>query len=87
MILAVPGHLPRACRSDRNAQPFRYTTIMAKVVDPGTLPDANIRIPGLKPGVLEFLPSDDSDPSEVGAFNRMIRELRKGNAAPRSDPK
>ncbi|HXB74177.1 MAG TPA: hypothetical protein VNY05_38415 [Candidatus Acidoferrales bacterium] len=49
---------------------------MAKVVDPRKLPDQKIRIPGLKPAVHEFTPSDDSNPSEADAFNRMIRELR-----------
>ena len=49
---------------------------MAKVVDPRGLPDQTILIPGLKPPVREFAPSDDNDPSEVDAFNQMIRELR-----------
>jgi hypothetical protein len=49
---------------------------MARIVDPRQLPDPKIRIPGLKPPVREFTPSDDSDPSEADAFNRMIRELR-----------
>ena len=49
---------------------------MAKVVDPRKLPDQKVSIPGLKPAVREFTPSDDSDPSEADAFNRMIRELR-----------
>jgi hypothetical protein len=49
---------------------------MANVVDPRMLRDTKIRIPGLKPAIREFVPSDDSDPSEVDAFKRMIRELR-----------
>jgi hypothetical protein len=49
---------------------------MAKVVDPGKLPDQKVCIPGLKPAVRELTPSDDGDPSEADAFNRMIRELR-----------
>lgn len=54
---------------------------MAKVVDPRTLTDRRTPIPGLKPSVREFAPSDDGDPSEVDAFNRMIRELRSQNPA------
>lgn len=38
-------------------------------------------IPGLKPPVRDFAPSDDSDPSNVDAFNDMIRELRNQNPA------
>ena len=54
---------------------------MAKIVDPRSLPDQMILIPGLKPPVREFAPSDDSDPSEVDAFNQMIRELRNQSPA------
>jgi hypothetical protein len=54
---------------------------MAKVVDPRELPDSKARIPGLKLPVREFAPSDDSDPSEAAAFNRMIRQLRNRNPA------
>jgi hypothetical protein len=54
---------------------------MAKVVDPRELPDAKISIPGLKPAVREFAPSDDSDPSEADTFNRMIWELRNQSSA------
>jgi hypothetical protein len=49
---------------------------MAKVVNPGSLPDPAVFIPGLKPPVRDFAPSDDSDPSEVDAFIEMIRKLR-----------
>jgi hypothetical protein len=54
---------------------------MAKVVDPRELPDSKVCIPGLKLPVREFAPSDDSDPSEADAFNRMIRQLRNQNSA------
>jgi hypothetical protein len=54
---------------------------MAKLVDPRQLPDQNVFIPGLKPPVREFAPSDDSDPSEADAFNRMIRDLRNQSPA------
>jgi hypothetical protein len=54
---------------------------MAKVVDPRELPDSKVCIPGLKPPVREFAPSDDSDPAEADAFNRMIRQLRNQNPA------
>jgi hypothetical protein len=54
---------------------------MAKVVNPRELPDSKVSIPGLKPPVREFAPSDDSDPTEADAFNRMIRELRNRNPA------
>ena len=66
---------------------FRYTGDMAKVVDPRSLPDQVILIPGLKPPVCEFAPSDDTDPSEVDAFNQMIRELRNQSPAARPDAK
>lgn len=49
---------------------------MANVVDPQKLVAPSISIPGLKPPVREFSPTDDGDPSEVDAFNAMIRELR-----------
>ena len=55
--------------------------VMAKVVDPRELPDSKISIPGLKPPVREFAPSDDSDPFEADTFNRMIRELRNQSPA------
>ena len=55
---------------------FGMLGVMAKVVDPRSLPDSRINIPGLKPPVREFDPSDDGDPSEVDAFNQMIREVR-----------
>jgi hypothetical protein len=62
---------------------FRYTEDMANLVDPHSLPDQVILIPGLKPPVREFAPSDDNDPSEVDAFNQMIRELRNQSPATR----
>ena len=49
---------------------------MAKVVNPRSLPDPAVVIPGLKPPVWNFAPSDDGDPSEVDAFIEMIRKLR-----------
>lgn len=54
---------------------------MAKVIDPRNLPDAQVLIPGLKPPVRDFSPTDDGDPSEVDEFNQMIRELRNQNPA------
>ena len=36
-----------------------------------------LAIPGLKPPVRDFVPSDDGDPSEVDAFINMIREFRR----------
>jgi hypothetical protein len=38
-------------------------------------------IPGLKPPVWDFNPVDDGDPSEVDAFNQMIRDLRNQSLA------
>jgi hypothetical protein len=49
---------------------------MANVVDPQNFVAPNISISGLKPPVREFSPTDDGDPSEVDAFNAVIRELR-----------
>ena len=60
---------------------------MAKVVDPRKLPDLRITIPELKPPVWDFTPVDDGDPSEVDAFNQMIRELRDENPAGQPKPK
>ena len=54
---------------------------MAKVVDPQKLPEPKAGIPGLKPPVREFDPSDDTDPAEVDAFNQMIRQLRNQSPA------
>ena len=70
------------CGSQEDAaHRFRYTKFMAKVVDPRSLPDQKLSIPGLKPPVWEFEPSDEVDPTEVDAFNHMIRELRSLNPA------
>ncbi|MGA2715874.1 MAG: hypothetical protein ABSG41_22455 [Bryobacteraceae bacterium] len=60
---------------------------MAKLVNPGSIPARNVLIPGLKPPVREFAPSDDSDPAEVDAFIKMIRELRNQSSAPQTDRK
>ena len=60
---------------------------MAKLVDPRRLADTGIAIPGLKPPVWDFVPADDGDPSEVDAFNQMIRELRDQNPAAQPEPK
>jgi hypothetical protein len=54
---------------------------MAKVVDARNLSGSRAIIPGLKPPVLDFSPSDEGDPSEVDAFNQMIRELRDQSPA------
>jgi hypothetical protein len=47
-----------------------------RFVDPHKLPEPKAGIPGLKPPVREFDPSDDTDPAEADAFNQMIRQLR-----------
>jgi hypothetical protein len=49
---------------------------MAKVVNPRSLRASKMSIPGLKPPVRSFAPTDDGDPCEVDAFIKMIRELR-----------
>ncbi len=54
---------------------------MAKVVNPRSLPALELFIPGLKPPVWDFVPSDDGDPSEVDAFIEMIREVRNRGQA------
>ena len=56
-------------------------------MDPRRLADTGIAIPGLKPPVWDFVPADDGDPSEVDAFNQMIRELRDQNPAAQPEPK
>ena len=66
---------------------LRYSVGMAKVVDPRNLPDTRVFIPGLKPPVQDFSPSEDGDPSEVDDFNRMIRELRNQSPAVRAEMK
>lgn len=57
------------------------TGVVAKIVDPHKLPEPKAGIPGLKPPVREFDPSDDTDPSEADRFNEMIRQLRNQSAA------
>jgi hypothetical protein len=52
---------------------------MARIIDPNTAGELKAAIPGIKPPVRDFAPSDDGDPREVDAFNRMIRNLRKEN--------
>jgi len=49
---------------------------MAKDINPAPVPARNLLIPGLKPPVWEFAPTDNGDPAEVDAFISMIRELR-----------
>jgi hypothetical protein len=44
-----------------------------------------VAIPGLKPPVRDFVPSDDGDPSEVDAFIKMIREFRRQGPATHAD--
>jgi len=58
---------------------------MAKVVNPRIPLDPKVFIPGLKPPVRDFVPSDDGDPSEVDAFIRMIREFRRQSPAIHAD--
>ncbi len=58
-----------------------YTEDMANVVDPRNFVAPSIPIPGLKPPVWDFSPTDDGDPREVDAFNAMIRELRAQDLA------
>jgi hypothetical protein len=58
---------------------------MANLVDPRNLPEREVSIPGLKPPIEEFVPSDDADPSEVDRFNAMVRELRNQNSAEQTD--
>jgi hypothetical protein len=58
---------------------------MANVVDPRNFVPPRISIPGLKPPVWDFSPSDDGDPIEVDAFNAMIRELRDQELPVRPD--
>jgi hypothetical protein len=58
---------------------------MANVVDPQNLAAPSRAIPGLKPPVWDFSPTDDGDPSEVDAFNAMIRRLREQELAAHSD--
>jgi hypothetical protein len=50
---------------------------MARVVDPRALADRTVTIPGLKPSVREFRPTDSGDPQEVDAFIQMVRKLRR----------
>jgi hypothetical protein len=55
---------------------------MAKLLDPQKLPSQRQPPPGMKAPVRQFEPTDDSNPAEVDAFNRMIREIRNNNPAP-----
>lgn len=65
----------------QNNEVWRYTDTVAKVVNPKDLPTRQVSIPGLKPPVRDFSPSDDGDPAEVDVFNRLIRELRNQHPA------
>ena len=58
---------------------------MAKLVDPGNLPERDVSIPGLKPAIQSFTLSDDADPSEVDRFNTMVRQLRDQSPATQAD--
>jgi hypothetical protein len=58
---------------------------MANVVDPRNSVAPSRPIPGLKPPVWDFSPADDGDPSEVDAFNAMIRDLRDQELAVHPD--
>ena len=61
---------------------------MATIVDPRALPERPVTIPGLKPPVRDFAPSDNADAREVDEFNCMIRRLRdQGPIAPEGDRK
>ncbi len=60
---------------------------MAKVVDPQKFVAPGVSIPGLKGPVWDFSPTDDADPSEVDAFNEMIRKLRDLHRAIHPDTK
>jgi hypothetical protein len=51
------------------------------MIDPNTAGELQAAIPGIKPPVGDFAPSDDGDPREVDAFNRMIRNLRNQDRA------
>ena len=64
---------------------FIYAGVVAKVVNPRSLPGPKVFIQGLKPPVRDFTPSDDGDPSEVDAFIKMIRELRHQRPAAPAD--
>jgi hypothetical protein len=51
------------------------------MIDPHAAGESKVAVPGIKPPVRDFAPSDDGDPREVDAFNRMIRSLRNQNPA------
>jgi hypothetical protein len=51
------------------------------MIDPHAAGELKVAVPGIKPPVRDFAPSDDGDPREVDAFNRMIRSLRNQNPA------
>jgi hypothetical protein len=55
---------------------------MAKLLDPSNLLSQKAPLPGMKPPVRDFAPTDDGDPAEVDAFNEMIRELRDQGSTP-----
>jgi hypothetical protein len=60
---------------------------MARLVDPEKIATPTVAIPRLKDPVWDFSPTDSEDPSEVDAFNEMIRELRDRDRAVHSDTK
>jgi hypothetical protein len=51
---------------------------MAKVVvDPKSLPDRAVPIPGAKPPVLSLPYQDLGRPDEVDEFRKLLREIRR----------
>jgi hypothetical protein len=64
---------------------IEYTGDMANVVDPRNLAAPSSSIPGLKPPVWDFSPTDDGDPGEVDRFNAMLRDLREQELAVHPD--
>jgi hypothetical protein len=51
---------------------------MAKVIlNPSSLPERSVRIPGAKPPVAVFPYKDLGHPEEVDTFRLLVRELRR----------
>jgi len=56
---------------------------MAKVVvDPKSLPDRAVPIPGAKPPVFSLPYKDLGHPEEVDEFLKLVREIRRQASAP-----
>lgn len=58
----------------------RLRAVAKVVVDPKSLPDRAVPIPGAKPPVFSLPCKDLGHPEEVDEFRELIREIRRQNS-------